>query len=99
MNIEERAERIIRLVHGERASGSIAAVVKEICEAQREAMQKCAVLLEHAALPTDEQIQEWRERESTKKLGNLEYDEEIAFCHADLCADRIRVLSRELGKE
>lgn len=83
-------------------AGLIAAMkrFKERAEsAQRQAMAECALLLEHAALPTDKQITEWRERESSKKLGNFDHDEEIGFCHADLCADKIRALIEQLGEE
>lgn len=42
MNSGKRAERIIRLVDGKLASGSIRAVTEEIQAAEREAMEKCA---------------------------------------------------------
>jgi len=69
-------------------------VTQAILDARQEAIEDCAVLVEQANLSTDKQMQEWRERESTKKLGELEPDEASAFCHADLCANKIRAISK-----
>ena len=69
-------------------------VTQAILDARQEAIEDCAVLVEQACLSTDKQMQEWRKRESTKRLGDLEPDDASAFCHADLCANKIRAIGK-----